>query len=170
MKFSDIRTMHNPNYRITVPLDYLEVSLADYITRHNLDLDPDFQRGYVWTLQQQIHYVEFMFKDPPTGREIYLNCPGWMNDFRGPMTIVDGKQRINALVCFLQNKVPIFDGNYHKDFEGRLGMAGPSLFFNINKLDKRKDILQWYIDLNTGGTIHTDDEINKVKTLLDKCA
>ena len=161
--------MHNPHYRITMSLGCLEGALARYIIKFDLDLNPDFQRNYVWTLQQQINYVEFIFKNPPTGREIYLNCPGWMNDLRGQMTIVDGKQRINATVCFLQNKVPIFNGRFFKDFEDGIGMSEPSLFFNINNLNKRKDILQWYIDLNTGGTVHTEDEIDKVKKLLSEC-
>ncbi len=169
MKFSDIRVMHNPHYHVDIPLNYLEETLARYIVKYGLDLNPDFQRNYVWTSQQQIYYVEFVFKNPPTGRDIYLNCPGWMNDFKGPMTIVDGKQRINALVCFLQNKVPIFNGNYFNDIEGGLGASEPSISFNINNLKNRKDVLQWYIDLNTGGTVHTEDEIIKVKKLLNEC-
>ena len=117
MKFKDIKVMANPYYRVTAPLEFLEEMIARYIKSFSLDLNPDFQRNYVWTLQQQINYVEFVFKNPPTGRDIYFNCPGWMKDFKGPMTIVDGKQRINALICFMQNKVPIFNNHYFKDFE-----------------------------------------------------
>jgi hypothetical protein len=38
--------------------------------------------------------------------------------------------------------------------------------FIVNDLRTRKEVLQWYLDLNTGGTIHTSDEIEKVKRLL----
>jgi len=166
MKFKDIRTIHNPHYRISVSLNYLEEYVSRLITTYNLDLNPDFQRGYIWTAQQQIDYMEFILKEPPTGRELYFNCPGWMNNFKGPMEIVDGKQRLNTVICFLQNKVPIFNGNYLSDFEDNLRSTRSELFININNLRNRKDILQWYLDLNTGGTVHTEDELNKVKELL----
>ena len=39
---------------------------------------------------------------------------------------------------------------------------------NINNLQTRKEVLQWYIELNSGGTVHTDAEIDRVKKLLRK--
>jgi len=39
---------------------------------------------------------------------------------------------------------------------------------NINDLPTRKDVLQWYLQMNTGGTVHTEEEINRVKMLLEK--
>ena len=43
-----------------------------------------------------------------------------------------------------------------------------TLSINIATLKTRKEVLQWYLDFNTGGVIHTDKEINKVKDLLRK--
>ncbi len=40
--------------------------------------------------------------------------------------------------------------------------------FQVNDLLTREEVLQWYIDLNTGGTDHTDEEINRVKEMLKK--
>ena len=39
---------------------------------------------------------------------------------------------------------------------------------NVNDLPTRKNVLQWYIEHNAGGTIHTEEEINRVKELLKK--
>jgi len=39
---------------------------------------------------------------------------------------------------------------------------------NINDLPTKKDVLQWYVEMNSNGTIHTEDEINRVKELLEK--
>jgi hypothetical protein len=38
-----------------------------------VDLQPDFQCGYVWTQEQQIAYIKFMLSGVITGRAIYFN-------------------------------------------------------------------------------------------------
>ena len=38
--------------------------------------------------------------------------------------------------------------------------------FFVNDLKTRKEVLQWYVDLNAGGTVHTEAEIDKVRKLL----
>lgn len=40
---------------------------------------------------------------------------------------------------------------------------------DVNCLQTRKDMLQWYIDMNSGGTVHSEEEINRVKKLLTAC-
>jgi hypothetical protein len=40
--------------------------------------------------------------------------------------------------------------------------------FNINDLQYRREVLQWYLDMNTGGTVHSKEEIQRVKHLLEK--
>lgn len=37
----------------------------------------------------------------------------------------------------------------------------------LNNLKTRKEVLQWYLEFNSYGTIHTEEEINKVKKLLE---
>lgn len=82
----------------------------------------------------------------------------------GEFVCVDGLQRLSAIIAFLNNEIPAFDILY-KDFEGNTSV---SISVRINDLKTRKEVLQWYIDLNTGGTIHTEEEIEKVKKLLEQ--
>lgn len=37
----------------------------------------------------------------------------------------------------------------------------------MNHLDSEKEILEWYIDMNSGGTPHTDEEIEIVKNMIN---
>lgn len=37
-----------------------------------------------------------------------------------------------------------------------------------NDLKTEKEVLQWYIDMNAGGTQHTSDEIQRVKDMISK--
>lgn len=159
--------IHGGHYSVTVDWDYIEQWIEDK-KQHDVDLDPDFQRAHVWTQDKQIRYVEFILRGGESSRVIYWNCPGWMNDFRGPMLLVDGKQRLEAVRAFLRGEIPAF-GTFIGDWEERLLRKARAHFtFNVNNLDTRAEVLQWYLDLNSGGVVHTQEEIDKVKAMLEK--
>ena len=44
-------------YCVDVGLDYLPLHYAHMVIEYGLDVCPDFQRGYVWTLDQKIKFV-----------------------------------------------------------------------------------------------------------------
>lgn len=163
-----------PTYRVTVMWDYMEETIANWQDKSTgpnsaLDLNPDFQREHVWTTDQQIQYVEYILSGGMSGKEIYFNCVGWMRSYVGPFVIVDGKQRLQAVRRFMANEIPIFGDNYRKDIEGRLRLNA-SFTFAVNDLKTRADVLKWYLEMNTGGTPHTEEEIQKAKDLLAMCS
>lgn len=147
--------------------------IDNYINEYGLDINPDFQRGHVWTEEQQIKYIEYMLKDPQSGRAIYLNHPGWMSSWEGDFVLVDGLQRLTAASKFLKNEIPVY-GKYLNEiqfYEKReKGFLGQAVFFDIyiSKLQTRKEVIQWYIDFNAGGTPHSNDEIERVRKLLEE--
>lgn len=165
MKYHDIKQFPNIYYHVDIPIEYVPSTIDRYIKEYNLDVDPDFQRGYVWTPEQKTSYVEYLLKNPTSGLEIYFNHPNWMGSFKGEMLLVDGKQRLEAVLGFFKNEVKVF-GHYYKDIEGHVPFI--SLSFNVAKLQTRKEVLKWYLDFNTGGTYHTKEEIQKVKDLIAK--
>jgi len=171
MDFKDIpQFTTDGNYRVDVSLGYLKEAIDIYLEEdecHKLNMNPDFQRGHVWNIQKQIKFVEFLLKGGTSAKIIYFNHPGWMRSFKGEFVLVDGKQRLEAALKFLDNKLPIFDGNYYKDFTGRFPLSA-RLTFCVNDLKTRAEVLQWYLDLNTGGVVHTDDEIERVRNLLNE--
>jgi hypothetical protein len=132
-----------------------------------LDLDPDFQRLHVWNQEQQISWLEFILKGGKTGRVIYLNCSGWMGIGKklANFVLVDGKQRVEAIRRFLRNEIPVF-GYYRRDFEDRMRILD-GMKIHVNNLATRAEVLQWYIEMNVGGTPHTAWEIAKAVRLLE---
>jgi len=91
----------------------------------------------------------------------------WMGNFEKEMVIMDGLQRITAIIAFIDNEIPAF-GHYHNQYEDRMRMADVTLSINVNDLKTRKEILKWYIEMNSGGTPHNIEEINRVRKLLDE--
>ena len=134
-----------------------------------LDLDPDFQRGHVWTEAKQIAYVEFCLRDGQGSRTLLFNHPGWNKDYKGMMVLVDGKQRLEAVRKFLRNDLPIFGGNRLNDFEDKdrlLRTNAAHFTFSVNALPTRREVLEWYLQINSGGVVHTAEELAKVEELL----
>lgn len=174
MEWSDIPKFSSwGRYTTDVDWNDLENQIQHYSQEYNLDLNPDFQRGHVWSEDKRIAYVEYILKGGQHNRHIIFNHPGWRNSFEGQMTLVDGKQRLESTRRFLNNELPVFNGVYRKDFtrRGTSNTSIPHEFsfkFHVNDLTTRKELLQFYLDLNTGGVVHTDDEISRVKELLRK--
>lgn len=167
MKFEDIPQFTSwGNYQVNMQLKYFVEWIDKCIKEDGLQLNPDFQRGHVWTEQQAMKYIEYLLRGGKSARIVYFNHPGWMTSFKGDFVCVDGLQRITSIINFINNKLSVF-GYYYKEFEDKIPF-GVDLIVNINDLKTRKEVLQWYLDLNYGGTVHSNEEINKVKKLLEQ--
>lgn len=84
------------------------------------------------------------------------------------MLLVNGKQRLTAAMAFMQNQLPVFDGHYFRDFSVSLVHRLFTLIFYVSHLPTHKDVLCWYLDLSSGGIVHSQNEINRDQNLL-KC-
>ena len=175
MKFGDIEQfVSDGNYECNMPLTYLPDRIAEWIKEDGLELDPDFQRGHVWTEKQQVEWVEYFLRGGKSGRVIYFNAP-WWGDFDKKrykykdFVLVDGLQRVSAFLKFFKNELGIFGGHVFSDFEDKFIMCRSSdnLRINVNSLKSKEDVLRWYIQMNDGGTPHTAEEIEKVRKLLE---
>ena len=168
MDFKDIPRMTKlGNWETSYDLDNLVEKIERLEREMNLEMDPDFQRGHVWKEKQQIKYIEFILKGGTTGKVIYLNHPNWMDSFEVGnvgFVCVDGLQRYTAIKRFVKNEIKAYD-TYFKDFTGYLRLD-QDIRLNINNLKTKKEVLQWYIEMNSGGTPHTIEELEKVKTML----
>lgn len=80
---------------------------------------------------------------------------------------VDGLQRITAAQKFIHNEIKVF-GSYFDEYEDKMRLANNTLILNVNDLKSEREVLQWYIDMNAGGTPHTTEEIERVKKLINK--
>ena len=164
-KFQDIpQFTRDANYRVNQSWNYLQDWLDRQI-EEELDISPPWQRAHVWNNDQRSRYVEFILRGGRSGRDLYFNHPGWMGSFKGEFVLVDGKQRLSAVCKFLNNEIPAF-GTLYKDYEDKLPFMHVDFVININTLQTRAEVLNWYIDLNRGGTPHTDEEIEKVEKML----
>lgn len=161
---------HPGNYAVDYPLDSLCRWVQDEIDEMGLQLNPDFQRGHVWTEEQQRNYIEFLLRGGTSGRDLYFNYPSWnyhvadgaYNDY----VCVDGLQRITAIQRFIGNKLKVF-GSFYKEFTDSLRLSSDVMRVHVNDLQTKQAVLTWYIEMNNGGTPHSKEEIARVQSMLD---
>lgn len=153
------------DYSLSSFVEFIEENERDF----GLQMNPDFQRGHLWTEEQQVAYIEFLLRGGKTARVIYLNNNNWQKvnpDKETYFVCVDGLQRTIAIKRFVNNEIKAF-GLYYRDFEGNPRVV-QGVRVNVNDLQTRKEVLQWYIEFNSGGTVHTKEEIDRVKKLLSR--
>ena len=168
MRYDDIvRLTPQPHYKCDLNLDGIETALEHYEKTYGLELEPDFQRAHVWTRAKRIAYVEHLLRGGRGSHELKFNCYNWRHHReQGPMTLVDGLQRLTALRLFLGNKLPAF-GHLFSEIEGHVPNDVLITFF-VNDLPDRAAVLRWYLELNSGGVVHKPKELARVRELLEK--
>ncbi|PWB21352.1 DUF262 domain-containing protein [Comamonas sp. JNW] len=141
-----------------------------------LELEPDFQRGHVWTPEQRTAYMESFLRGRAPKR-ILFNCPGWISNHtkggdikQSHMQCIDGLQRLTTMRLFMRDEVQVFGGITASLLNGTSfdpRRTGNMFNIAIYEFNTRRDLLQFYLDLNSGGTVHSKNELARVKALLD---
>lgn len=67
---------------------------------------------------------------------------------------------------FLNDEIQVF-GRRYSDFDGPTDLIRHGMVININDLKTKKEVLRWYIQMNAGGTPHSDGEIQRVKEMME---
>ena len=166
MKYSEIKTFPRACYEIDVPWATMETLIADWGRGNEICLDPDYQRGHVWTTSQQQGFIEYNLRGGEIGHTILWNCPDWPHE-GSRMELLDGKQRIEAVRAWMRGDFPVFE-SFFAEYTGHPRMFTAMFKFKICTLPTRADVLQCYLNLNAGGTPHAQEEIQKVEEMLQK--
>lgn len=158
-------TMWSCDYGITAIEDALVMLGADA----GCDLEPDFQRPHVWTAEQQVKYVEHLLMGGRSARDFWFNSPTWGISSGGaePVVLVDGLQRITALRRFAAGDMRVFGQYAVGDITPRAVLNRLTIRLHVNTLATRREILAWYLQINAGGTPHSQEELDRVRQLMD---
>lgn len=84
----------------SAPYDWTISALRDKFERGQIDLQPDFQRNYVWDLKPELapRLVELLLLEIPIPPIYFGKMPG------GRLEVIDGQQRLTALIKFVRNE------------------------------------------------------------------
>ena len=176
--YLDVSPVRKSTYVVDVRIYSIETTLKQFEEQAIesggvFDLNPDFQRGHVWNENKQIKFIEAVLKNNAPVL-VKFNCASYFQSRKevvgmNPSDIicVDGLQRITAMRKFVAGELKVFDKYYVSDFEGT-PFDIRRYTFKIEMFDftERNALLKFYIDLNRGGVVHSDEEIERVKALI----
>ncbi len=168
-----IRPLPNP----VSTFDYEWINLEKVFDLFSgVDLNPDFQRGHVWSKDQQRAYIENAMRRnlSPQAITLTFNAPDWHDEPSGDLpanaVCLDGLQRITAVQRFMAGDVKPF-GLSHADLAGsKYDPYRPNRLFYTFKIavfsfQYRAEVLDYYLDLNGAGTPHSAEELARVRAL-----
>lgn len=125
---------------------------------------PPFQRdNNKWTREQQIRFVENVCAGFRTTLMLYT-----LKEDEGlyeQVQILDGLQRLTAILSFIENEFPIFGEFYFRDIDARLALGTVRPQVRIYTFETEADAVQFYIEMNRDIT-HSADDIYRAEQYL----
>lgn len=122
---------------------------------------PAFQRdNNKWTREQQIRFVENVCAGFKTTLMLYT-----LHEDEGlyeQVKILDGLQRLTAILAFIENQFPIFGEFYFRDIDSRLAFSGVRPNVRIYTFGSELEAVQFYIEMNRGIT-HSSEDIERAE-------
>tara|TARA_B100000745_G_scaffold297290_2_gene244014 strand:- start:1622 stop:2428 length:807 start_codon:yes stop_codon:yes gene_type:complete len=155
-------------------------TLAEYVRfgrdRHSgdpypLNLNPDYQRGSVWDEKRQRRFIGHCLEGGKTNPLYVYRDPNYVDLTE---EVIDGQQRLRAITAFIFGEIP---GEVYIPGEGWRELW----YRDFNEVDRmshrlscrviygdwnRKERMEFYLRLNAGGVVHTEEELDKVRKLL----
>ena len=147
-------------------LKYLESGLRD---SWNVDIDPPYQRGHVWTAEQRSAFLGYWLQGG-TVPTLWVWEPPRSKEYSGKARpeLIDGKQRLTAWLKWWHGEIAadidgqkVFIGDTDKKFR-----IHHMIHITFVRLESRADVLRFYLQLNGGGTPHSPNELARVRKLL----
>jgi hypothetical protein len=125
--------------------------LMTIITSFGVDMNPEYQRDLVWEEEDKVRLIDSLFNQVDIGKFVFRKLP--FTSAGAGYEIVDGKQRLSALVDFMADKFAYrgktwselsrTDRNYIDNYAVSYAQVGEEY--------TRQQILDLFVRLNTGG-------------------
>ena len=139
-----------------------------------------YQRPFVWNIEDNQLLIESIYQNIDCGK-ILIRKRGW-KEFeqmrkKGETElawndVVDGKQRLNAIKCFMLGKFADLQGNYYSDlsFMSQYKFINHQLFSyaEMPENTRDEDVIKQFLKLNFTGIPQSKEHIDFVKSLQNK--
>jgi hypothetical protein len=165
------------------PLERIQMASNSYTVGHwvhakNLyDFDAPYQRGSVWDEDRKRSLISSLLQGIPTGAVILNKRPFNSGPHLG--AVVDGKQRIEAVLDFLEDRLEVpgswFDAESLPDFKENVRFSDlapgfqssfqyttilPSMEASVETIEEEAEI---FLRINQGGVAQEDSVMDRAK-------
>jgi len=172
-KWFDLRPVNNSDSHNIMKnqdlfLNYSQRQMQDLFGKKYLfgiNMNPVYQREYVWTIEDQVNLIDSIFKNIDIGKFVFIKLP-WQKDSPS-YEILDGKQRIKAICDFFENRFA-YNGLYFNDLSVREQDYFESYGIVVAEIERitEDQKLRLFLRLNTSGKIMAKEQLDKVEQML----
>lgn len=157
----------NEDLRLTFNNSTIESVISRYY-HFGVDMDPEYQRGYVWDMNDKLYLIDSIFSNIDIGKFVFVHVTDEKWHETGiSYEILDGKQRLNAIIEYYENRYP-FNGKYYNDLSlmDRLTFNNKSVAVADFVSPNQETVYKCFLMLNRGGRQMDKTHLEKVEKLL----
>ena len=169
--FTGDTSFKDSDYR---PLSYYsrDISSLMHQTHFNrTNLDPEYQRGLVWTEEDKTSLLDSIFNHVDIGKFVFIKInyskKGFDFDNDYYYEVLDGKQRLQTLLDFYEGRWA-YRGVYYQNLSRRDRNHFdyyPIQSAEVDEPEDRRTIYDYFLRLNTGGRPIEESHLDKVRDL-----
>lgn len=139
-------------------------SLLVHAYHFGFDLEPIYQRGLVWDLEDKIALIDSIFNNIDIGKFTFIK-----NGIMEKDEVLDGKQRLSTLLEFYEDRFE-YKGYKFSDlsFRDQNHITNYSISWGETSGLTDEQKLRYFIKLNTTGKPMDKKHLEKVKSMLTK--
>ena len=133
-----------------------------------IEMEPEYQRDYVWELSDKQLLIDSIFNNIDIGKFVFVHLEWDDHPLHYTYEVLDGKQRINALCEYYENKFS-YKGLFYNDLskkERNHFDSYPISFAEVKNITKKQK-LQYFLKLNRTGKVMSVEQLNKVENMLN---
>jgi hypothetical protein len=144
--------------------------LSMMVNKYGIDLEPEYQRGNIWSDEQRYDLIESVFRNIDIGKFAVIKRP-WGPDGNKPLTpklyeMLDGKQRLTALFDFYTGRFK-YRGKYYYELHPR--DQGHFKHYTISYAESspltKEQKYRYFLKLNVTGSPVAKEHLDKVRRM-----
>ncbi len=132
-----------------------------------LNMNPSYQRDYVWSQEDKVALIDSIFNRCDIGRFVFVRLEEGIYNYE----ILDGKQRLSAIIEFVEDRFQYkgrFFSELSKTDQYMFGSSGVMYADIEDRGLTEKAKMEIFVRINSFGKVMDKDHLDKVRTILCK--
>ncbi len=132
-----------------------------------VDMNPSYQRGYVWSQEDKHLLIDSIFKNMDIGKFVFVHLP--FKSQSPSYEILDGKQRLNAISEFYLNEFS-YSGYFFHDLAKHEQYHFQHYFISYAEIRdiSEQQKLRYFLTLNRSGKVMDQKHLSKIENMLSE--
>lgn len=146
-------------------------SLHSYLYYFGIDMNPEYQRDYVWEMSDKVNLIHSIFNKIDIGRFVFIRRP--YGERKELYEVLDGKQRLSALKDFIEDRFT-YQGKLFSELSfgdqcyfNSFGIVVGQVESHSNNPVTLKQKLKYFLKINTVGKVMDLTHLEKIKEQLN---